>query len=86
MIATDGSLYTWGRNAEGQCSQPTQRHYSIFRPQRVDLPRRITVGQISCGDRHTAFVATDGSVFSCGENSFGQLGQGSEYTTEACSN
>jgi len=32
LVGTDGSLYTWGRNAEGQCSHPTQRHFSIYRP------------------------------------------------------
>ena len=36
----------------------------------------IIISEIACGDYHSAFIAQDGSVFSMGCNSEGQLGVG----------
>lgn len=37
------------------------------------------MSQVSCGDRHSAFAATDGSLFTFGDNECGQLGIQSKF-------
>uniref|UniRef100_A0A3P9JNF2 Uncharacterized protein n=1 Tax=Oryzias latipes TaxID=8090 RepID=A0A3P9JNF2_ORYLA len=42
-------------------------------------PRNITLGrglkEVACGGQHTLFLLQDGSVYTCGSNSCGQLGE-----------
>ena len=40
----------------------------------------MNVRQIACGRRHTFIIKNDGSVWSCGYNSQGQLGLGTSDT------
>jgi len=70
-IKTDGSLWTWGRGAEGQLGN--------FANTDRNTPVTTFIGgnnwkQVSCGRYHTAAIKTDGSLWTWGRNSSGQLG------------
>jgi alpha-tubulin suppressor-like RCC1 family protein len=69
-IKTDGTLWTWGRNINGQLGDNTIVDKS-------SPVQTITFGtiwkQVSCG-YHTVAVKTDGSLWTWGRNINGQLG------------
>ena len=70
-IRTDGTLYTWGENYEGQIGNNTEG---------VNMSSPIQVGTESTwryiGNAGRAFLATktDGTLWSWGNNTYGQLG------------
>ena len=70
-IKTDGSLWTWGNNNTGQLGINSLNNRSI--------PVTTFVGginwkQVSCGNLYTAAIKTDGSLWTWGGNSVGELG------------
>jgi alpha-tubulin suppressor-like RCC1 family protein len=70
-IKTDGSLWTWGNNNSGQLGDNTTTNRSS--------PGTTSGGgtnwkQVSCGRRHTAAIKTDGTLWTWGDDSYGQLG------------
>jgi alpha-tubulin suppressor-like RCC1 family protein len=74
-IKTDGTLWTWGRNTYGQLghNNTTQRNTP------TKLGTATTWKRISCGGRtttnaFTAAIKTDGTLWTWGRNSYGQLG------------
>ena len=71
IIKTDGSLHTFGNNANGRLGDgtTTNRH----------VPTQILssgVAQASAGYYHSLIVKTDGSLHSFGSNMYYQLGDG----------
>ena len=75
-ITTDGSLYTWGRNYEGQLGDGTATKSST--------PVKImdNVASVSLGYKHSAAITTDGSLYTWGDNYYGQLGNGTAGYTD----
>ena len=71
IIKTDGSLWTFGRNAEGQLGDGTTVQRNT--PTQI-LPS--SVSQVSAGYSHSVILKTDGSVWTVGRNNNGQLGDG----------
>lgn len=70
-IKTDGTLWTWGRNNYGQLGTNNITSYSS--------PVQTVAGgtnwkQVICGWYHTVALKTDGTIWSWGLNSSGQLG------------
>jgi alpha-tubulin suppressor-like RCC1 family protein len=69
-VKTDGSLWTWGRNLDGQLGDGT----TDFR----NMPIRIGSGalwrQVATGESHTVAVRADGTLWAWGSNRLGQLG------------
>jgi alpha-tubulin suppressor-like RCC1 family protein len=70
-IKTDGTLWTWGRNSYGQLGNNTTNNRST--------PVTTFAGgtnwkQVSGGDEHTAAIKTDGTLWTWGRNSYGQIG------------
>ena len=70
-IKTDGTLWTWGRNYEGQLGTDNLVHTS-------SPIQTITLGSnwsyVSCGYYHMAAIKKDGTLWTWGRNNFGQLG------------
>ena len=111
-IKTNGSLWAWGRNNEGQLGNGTVNDGSrldvnhcfckldsrfddselnnfcryndeINLPSYTPVPIKImdSVSAVSAGYQYTMAVKTDGSLWAWGDNSYGQLGDGTTDET-----
>lgn len=78
-IKTDGSLWTWGYNGNGQLGLGNITNYSS--PKQVGS--LTTWLKISAGYRNTYAIKTDGTLWSWGNNAYGSLGINSntEYSS-----
>ena len=73
-LRTDGAIYCWGRNDEGQVGDGTEQDRST--PTRVvGLPAGRTVLQIAAGELHTCAILDDNTVWCWGTNEQHILGQ-----------
>ena len=78
ILKKDGSLWMCGSNIYGQLclKDENKTNYS----DEVDSPREVMTGvaSVSTGHSHTAILKKDGSLWMCGSNIYGQLGDGSK--------
>ncbi len=75
-LRSDGTVWVWGRNVEGQIGNNTTTTTGC---QCEPLPQQTTitgVSQIKAGIVNTAAVKPNGDVFVWGGNNLGQLGNG----------
>ncbi len=74
VIKTDGTLWTWGLNTNGQLGDNSITH-------RSSPVQSVSGGtnwkQVSTGLNHTAAIKTDGTLWTWGLNNYGQLGDDS---------
>ncbi len=70
-MTTDGKLYSWGRNDQGQLGLGYDPNGNL--PEKINLTNILS---ISCGCHHTIAATTDGKFYSWGKNDEGQLGLG----------
>ncbi|MDR0499403.1 MAG: hypothetical protein LBH03_06715, partial [Holophagales bacterium] len=75
-LKTDGSLWAWGKNDQGQNGDGTRTRKIRKAPVRVGTAKDW--GSASAGGSHTVALKTDGSLWAWGNGSFGQLGDGTE--------
>ena len=73
VAATDGSVWTWGRNASGELGDGSRT--DRLRPRRVSLPRGARASAVAAGADHSVVVTTSGAVYGWGRNATGQLGR-----------
>ena len=75
-VATDGSIHAWGLNSHGQMAitgGPVTTPTPVNISSRGSLSGK-TITTVSCGDRHTVAIASDGSIHAWGVNQYGELG------------
>ena len=76
-IKTDGTLWSWGLNDEGQLGNNTTT-------QQITPVQEFLGGtnwkQVACGDNHTAAIKTDGTLWAWGKNYHGQIGDNTDTT------
>lgn len=80
-FATDGRLYAWGANNEGQCGVDTKSTDDLKQPYRVDLASEKPITHFAAGAEHSlCAVGEEGELWAwgCGRN--GRLGLGNSET------
>ncbi|MCN9243592.1 Ig-like domain repeat protein [Streptomyces sp. RY43-2] len=73
-LTSDGRVFAWGYNAYGQLGDGTTTNRST--PVEVHLPAGVQATAISGGGYHSLALTSDGRVLAWGNNSAGQLGDG----------
>lgn len=75
-IDANGILYSFGANTAGQLGDGTANEQHV--PISVPFPTGVTAWTaVAGGAGHTLAIGNDGSIYSWGDNSLGQLGLGS---------
>ena len=69
-IKTDGTLWVWGQNSQGQLGLGNRTLYSS--PKQVGSLTNWS--KVAGGSQHTYAIKTDGTLWSWGYSPFGQLG------------
>ncbi|TDB69166.1 RCC1 domain-containing protein [Arundinibacter roseus] len=77
FVDNKGILYGCGINSHGQLNSKPSEHYY----REPISPKIITenVANIAAGNSHSLVLKKDGSLWSCGKNSSGQLGDGTFF-------
>lgn len=79
-LKTDGSLWAWGLNDSGQIGDGTIGAGSA-RPVQVGTLTGWT--SMSAGARHTLAIRSDGTLWSWGDATYGQLGRGASAVPDS---
>ena len=77
-IRTDGSLWGWGINSQGQLGEGDGANTLIFYPMQIGTDRDWKT--VAAGSEHTVAIKTDGSLWAWGANNEGQVGNGTTNT------
>jgi alpha-tubulin suppressor-like RCC1 family protein len=75
MVKTNGTLWSWGGNDEGQLGLGNSGA-DTERTTPTQIVNESDWSSIVCGDYHTTGIKTDGSIWAWGKNDVGQLGLG----------
>lgn len=82
ILTTDGTLYGFGLNAYGQLGngrqgRPLTAYYNDYRVH-YKVPEKLMTGvvDVEAGPSFTMILKDDGTVWTCGQNSYGELGNG----------
>ncbi len=80
----DGTIWGWGSNVYGQLGSAVGDTFTIMNGTTAPLqsfPVPVStlsdVTAVTCGYNHSLVLKSDGTVWACGSNSYGQLGDGS---------
>ncbi|MDT7511806.1 RCC1 domain-containing protein, partial [Bifidobacterium sp. H6bp9] len=77
-VGSDGNAYAWGSNSDGQLGNGTvagqRTPVKVGKP--AGAPADFTYVQVSAGLQHSLAVGSDGNAYAWGNNTYGQLGNG----------
>jgi alpha-tubulin suppressor-like RCC1 family protein/Leucine-rich repeat (LRR) protein len=75
-VKSDGSIWAWGANHDGQFGDGTTD--TQLTPRQIQVQGITNIIDFAMGDSYTIFLNQDGTVWSSGEGYDGQLGDGIE--------
>ncbi|XP_062902909.1 probable E3 ubiquitin-protein ligase HERC4 [Mobula hypostoma] len=79
-LGENGSVFAWGAGSYGQLGRedyPICAHH----PRKVKF--EVPIAQIRCGHYHSLALSQDGTVYSWGLNTYGQLGNGKDLEKQS---
>ncbi|CAK8671852.1 unnamed protein product [Clavelina lepadiformis] len=76
-IDNNGRLYAWGLNLHGQLGLKDSSSFSV--PKLVKFSTSPKIVMVACGQEHSLFLCSNGTVMSTGNNKYGQLGLGANH-------
>ena len=76
-LTADGAVWSWGFGGHSRLGHSDQQFRQQL-PKKVEAFAGQRVVAVSTGDAHSLALTADGAVWSWGEGSLGQLGQGNE--------
>ena len=79
-IGSDGELYAWGDNNDGQLGNGTTT--SSDSPVQVSLPTGVTAMALGGGYYSGYAVGSDGKLYAWGDNTYGELGDGTTTSSD----
>lgn len=80
-LTTEGDLYVWGEAREGQLGlseepiagiTPTFVPLTEFQKAMKPALKSSKIERVCCGGYHTLFILSNGTVYACGKNTYGQ--------------
>lgn len=80
VVLSDGKIYTWGDNSNGALGNGKGQALEVgsgqfeYKPTAITLPDGVVPVAISCGQRFTTLIDTEGALYGWGSNRWGQLG------------
>ena len=83
-VDSDGALWAWGLDVFGQLGDAAAPSWPV--PATLqNAPGQIGTGYafVSAGGRHTAALTTDGTLWAWGDNTYGQVGDGTTLERNA---
>ena len=77
---TDGTLWCWGRNTDGQLGNPTDNGADAPNPDPQQVGSAADWSNLAAGFNHACAVKTDGTAWCWGDNSFGETSTATNTT------
>lgn len=74
------NMLCWGNAKDGQLGIGIDRT-AMFEPRNCHVFSGRGLKEVACGGQHSTFLLHDGSVYTCGSNSCGQLGHSKPGTS-----
>jgi len=79
-IGSDGHTYAWGYNWYGQLGDGSRDDSTT--PVQVQTPDGVSFESAAAGNFHAIALASDGRSYAWGDNSIGQLGNGTDLSAD----
>ena len=80
-MKSDGTVWAWGHNSYGQLGDGTATNTPRTTP--VQVIGLSDIADIAGGEWHTIALKSDGTVWTWGDNTYGELGDGSSLDVRA---